>query len=228
MQPVKYCKLVISITASVVTLLVSLTTIVSAEVPDSNSYWKNLSAAEKIAKRYLDGAMQSCRGQSGADADAALKEWTATVQPGKHPGSDFNPCSGSGTLIVGKFTIAASDGRATKLSENGSLQTEWNFRTRMVNLWIGGDHISLSVSPISASVLYVSLGSFGAQKKTAASATNISEGLIISGLETFWRSAHDHYPKHSLYDVALQVITGKDEGREMLLDFIRCGKSICE
>lgn len=228
MQPITNGKRIITVMSAGATLVACLATVVSAGVPDTNSYWKNLAAAEKLAKRHLDSAMQSCRGRSGADSEAALKEWNDILQPGKYPGSEFNPCSGSGTLVIGRISIAASEGRAVKLSESASLKTEWNFRVRTINLWIGGDHISLSVSPISASVMKASLGSFTAQGKSGASAAIISESRIISGLEAFWRSAHEHYPKHSLYDIALQVITGKDEGREMLLDFIHCGKSICE
>lgn len=222
------CKQVLTAMAAGVILAACQVSGASAEVPDTNSYWKNMSAAEKVAKRYLDDAMQSCRGLSGVEAEAALKNWNIVLQPGKYSGSDFNPCSGSGTLVSDKIRIAASGGRAIKLYENSSLQTEWNFRSRTINLWYGGDHISLSVGPISTSVVKASLASLTAQEKSGTSAEIISEGRIVSGLEAFWRSAHDHYPKHSLFDIALQVITGKDEGREMLHDFIRCGKSICE
>lgn len=210
------------------TLAIAPAVTVSAEVPDTNSYWNYLAAMEKVARRQLDGAMQLCRGRSGADAEAAIKEWTETVQPGKYPGSDFNPCSGSGTLVTGKFTVAAANGRAAKLTESGALHTEWNFAARTVSLWFGGDHISLAVSPIAVSVLKASLWSADVRPQAGAPKDGISESMIASGLEAFWRSAREHYPNHSMYDVALQVITGKDEGREMLLDFIRCGKSICE
>lgn len=210
------------------TLAISPAATVSAEVPDTNSYWNYLAAMEKAARRQLDGAMQVCRGRSGAEAETAIREWTETVQPGKYPGSDFNPCSGSGTLVTGRFTIAAANGRATKLAESGSLHTEWNFAARTVSLWFGGDQISLAVSPIAVSVLKASLWSADVRPQAGAPKDVISESMIVSGLEAFWRSAREHYPNHSMYDVALQVITGRDEGREMLLDFIRCGKSICE
>lgn len=228
MQQIMNCKQIFAVIAAGAILAACLVTRVNAEVPDTNSYWKNLSAAEKVAKRYLDDAMQSCRGLSGVEAEAALKNWNTVLQPTRYTGSEFNPCSGSGTLIFDRIRIAASDGRAIKLSENASLQTEWDFRARTINLWFGGDHISLSVSPISASVVKASLGSLTAQGKPGTSAAIISEERIVSGLEAFWRSAHVHYPKHSLFDISLQVIIGKDEGREMLNDFIRCGKSICE
>lgn len=228
MQITSGCKRIVFAMASGATLVACLATVVSAEVPDTNSYWKNLSAAEKVAKRYLDGVMQSCRGRSGADAEAALKEWNAAVQPTKYPDSEFNPCSGTGTLVVGNTSIVAFNGRAIKLSEGGSLQTEWDLRAHTVRLWFGGDHISIAIAPISVSIQRASLGFFNARGQSGFSETSISESLIISGLEAFWRSAHDRYPNHSMYDVALQVITGKDEGQEMLLDFIRCGKSLCE
>ena len=94
--------------------------------------------------------------------------------------------------------------------------------------------MAFSVSPsaltrlsISASVLNATLASFGSQPQSAPPAY-ISEAQVIKGLEAIWHSARDLYPNHSLYDVARQVITGKDEGRELLRDFIRCGKSICD
>ncbi len=124
----------------------------------------------------------------------------------------------------GNIIIVASDGRALKLSGKGVFQSEWDFQDHTVKFEYNGDLISLSISPISVSVLNASLGSHGARKQPV----RLREKQIISGLESFWRSAHDRYPNHSMCDVALQVVTGKDEGREMLLDFIRCGKSICE
>ncbi|MBC7964136.1 MAG: hypothetical protein H7Y05_14480 [Steroidobacteraceae bacterium] len=213
---------------AVAALLGTLATTVAAQVPDTNSYWKNFTVIEKQAKRLLDGALQSCRGRSGAEAEAALREWKASLQPEKYPGSEFNPCSGSGTLVTGKTTLVASNGIAIRLSENGPLQTEWDLRARTVKLWYGGDHISFSINPISVSLLRASLVFSSTQGQYLPATATISEGQIISGLEAFWRSAHEHYPTHSMYDVALQVITGKDQGREMLLDFIRCGKSICD
>jgi hypothetical protein len=228
MQKIMFCKQAIALSAAAAILVASLATNLAAEVPDTNSYWKNLAAIEKQAKQLLDGARQSCRGRSGAEAEAVLKEWKLSLQKFKYPGSEFDPCSGSGTLVVGSTVIAASNGRALKLTEKGDPQTEWDFRVRTVKLWHDGDLISLSISPISVSVLRASLGSFGAQPKSRLPAADISEALIIGGLETIWRAARDHYPTHSMYDVALQVITGKDEGREMLLDYISCGKSICD
>lgn len=203
-------------------------TAASASVPDTNSYWKNFSSMEKLAKKHLDGAMQTCRGRSGADAEAILNVWNASTQAKSYPGSEFNPCNGSGTLVVGQTSVVASNGRAIKLSYRDHLHTEWDFRARTVKLWYSGDLISLSVSPISVSILNASLGSFGSHGQSGPATTSINESQIISGLEAFWRSVHDHYPTHSMYDIAQQVITGKDEGREMLLDFIHCGKSICE
>ena len=227
LQPVRRYK-IIAVTATAALLLAASATTVAAQVPDTNSYWKNFTAIEKQAKRLLDGALQSCRGRSGAEAEAALKKWESSVQPEKYPGSEFNPCSGSGTLVTGKTTLVASNGIAIRLSESGPLQTEWDLRARTLKLWYGGDHISLSINPISVSILRTSLVFSNAQGQYLPATATISEGQIISGLEAFWRSAHDHYPNHSMYDVALQVITGKDEGREMLLDFIRCGKSLCD
>lgn len=208
-------------------LVACLASLATAEVPDTNSYWKNLAAAEKLAKQHLDQARRSCRGRSGNQAEMALEEWKSSLQTTHYPGSDFNPCSGSGTLLAGKISIIASNGRALKLTERGDLHTEWDFRNSTVKLWYCGDLIALSIRPISASVQKASLASFVSQPKSAPPA-DISEARIISGLEGIWNSARNLYPNHSLYDVAQQVITGKDEGREMLLDFIRCGKSICD
>lgn len=199
-----------------------------AEVPDTNTYWKNLAGAEKNAKSYLDSAMQGCRSLNYAEAEAYLKGWTAAAVSGKHGSPDFNPCTGNGTLVTDKYSVEASSGRPIVLTEKGPVQSEWNFRTRTINLRYGGDLISISAGPISALVTKASLGSLSAQGNSGSAAGKIGEESIIGGIEKFWRSAHDYYPKHSLYDVALQVITGKDEGREMLLDFIRCGKSICQ
>jgi len=195
-----------------------------AEIPDTNSYWRNFAAAEKVAKRHLDGAMQSCRAKNDLEAQAILKEWQSSLQKDKYPGSDFNPCSGSGSLVADKITVAAQNGKATSLTEKGAVKTEWDFLARTVKLWFDGDLISLSIGPISVSVLSASFTSPDAQQQFAG----ISEERIISGLEAFWRSAHEHYPNHSMYDIALQVITGSKEGREMLLDFIRCGRSLCK
>lgn len=220
-------KKLITLTTAAAALVACLATAATAEVPDTNSYWKNLAAAEKLGKRYLDEARQNCRGRRGGEAEAALNEWKSSLQPAKYPGSDFNPCSGSGTLLASKISIIASNGRALKLTERGNLHTEWDFRKSTVKLWYGGDLIVLSIRPISASVQKASLASFGSQPKSAPP-SEISEARIISGLEAIWNSARNLYPNHSLYDVAQQVITGKDEGREMLLDFIRCGKSICD
>lgn len=199
-----------------------------AEVPDTNTYWKNLAAAEKSAKSHLDAAMQGCRSLNYAEAEEYLKGWTAAAVSGKHGSPDFNPCTGNGALVTDKYSMEASSGRPIVLTENGKLRTEWNFRTRAINLRYGDDLISLLTGPISASITKASFGSLGFQDSAGTAAEKISETAIISGIEKLWRSAHDYYPKHSLYDVALQVITGKDEGREMLLDFIRCGKSICK
>ncbi|MSN25309.1 MAG: hypothetical protein GJV46_05495 [Geobacter sp.] len=204
-------------------LPLTLATAAPAEVPDTNSYWKNFAAAEKEAKHHLDDAMQSCRGKNDLEAQAILKEWQSSLQKDKYPGSDFNPCNGSGSLVADKTTVAAISGRAVKMIEKGTVQTEWDFRARTVKLWFGGDLISLSIGPISVSVLNASLAPHGAQKQF----DRISEEQIISGLEAFWRSAHEHYPNHSMYEIALQVITGRNEGREMLYDFIRCGRSLC-
>lgn len=208
--------------AAVTLLLVS--SIVFAEVPDTNSYWKILVKVQKQARQHLNDAMSSCSNLSASEAEVSLKEWESSVQAARFPGSKFNPCSGSGTLVDGNIIIVASEGRALKLSGKGAFQSEWDFQARTVKLGFNGDLISLSINPISVSVLNVSLGSYGARKQP----DSLSEKQIITGLESFWRSAHDRYPNHSMYDVALQVITEKDEGREMLLDFIRCGKSICE
>lgn len=222
------CKRIIVVMATGALLVAALATIASAAVPDTNSYWKNLAAIEKQARQHLDGAMQACRSRSAEQAASILKEWETSQRSGKYSGSSFDPCSGSGNLVVGRTSITASNGRPLQLTENGDPQVEWDFRTRTVNLWCSGDLISLAVSPISVSVRRASLSSFGVQKKPGTSTENVGEELIIGGLEAFWRSAHDHYPNHSMYDVALQAITGKDEGREMLFDFIRCGKSLCD
>lgn len=216
-----------SIAPAAAALVALLAANAAAEVPDTNCYWKNLAVVEKQAKRHLDEAGQSCRGRSGIEAEKALIKWKSSLQSLKYPGSDFNPCSGTGTLLAGSISINASNGRPLKLTEKGDLHTEWDFRARTVKLWYGGDLIFLSIKPISASVMKASLASFGRQPESAPPA-DISEAQVIKGLEAIWHSARELYPKHSLYDVARQVITGKDEGRELLRDFIRCGKSICD
>lgn len=227
MQKVSFYRQFIAFSAAVSAQIILLVTNASAGVPDTYTYWKNLSAMEKVAKQHLGVAQQVCR-RSGNEAEAALKEWKSSLQSGKYSGSDFNPCSGSGTLVADTLFITAVNGRALRLTEKGNLQTDWDFRAHTIRLWYGGDLISLSASPISASIVNASLTSFGTNGKSGPALENFSEEQIIVGLETIWRSARAHYPNHSLYDVALQVITGKDEGREMLLDYIRCGKSICE
>lgn len=223
-------KRIIAVMATGALLATGLAASASAAVPDTNSYWKNLAAIEKQARQHLDGAMQACRGRSADQAASTLKEWEASQRSGKYSGSSFDPCSGSGTLVIGKTSIEASNGRASRLTESGDPQVEWDFRTRNVNLWCSGDMISLSINPISVSIQRASLVFSEAPVRSgpAKPLAVIDENLIISGLEAFWRSAHEHYPNHSMYDVALQAITGKDEGREMLLDFIRCGKSLCD